>query len=245
MSTDQQTAGAKIVGQVARLAALPPEAFAAAQARHEATAAARETARRQTAWDAFIRARGRRYADCTLENFTIPDDKQVEARKKALTKVSFYADEMQMRVSAGQNLIFHGPAGTGKDHLMAATVRTAIFRYGIGPIFWIDAAALLLKARHRDASLSADLQAAEQAAVFALSDLLPVKAMDGAEATLLQHLIDRRYSRQRPIWLTVNINQAESIDGKFDTAVLGRLRENLWAVSCNWPDRRHSQRVAK
>ncbi len=97
----------------------PPERILAA-AEHVRQKVAEARARKRLA--AFQEAIGKRYADCTLDNFetTLPEQEQV------LAKLRDYVSDIRANVDRCRGLVLFGPAGSGKDHLLVDMPEEAI-----------------------------------------------------------------------------------------------------------------------
>ena len=91
-------------------------------------------------WKAIAREAGLRYREAGIRNFEATNGKQVDA----LDRVKAYLNDCL--VGLPRNLVFIGPTGTGKDHLMMAVIRTLVMRDGI-PACWTDGQQLFASVR--------------------------------------------------------------------------------------------------
>lgn len=178
---------------------------------------------------------GKRYANCSIENFQCPTSGHEEVR----LKVREYADDLRQRVQSGQNVIFLGPPGTGKDHLMVGLIRSALSQYPHMRLKWVNGLELFGQARDGMDSGASEvelLRSFETPHVVAISDPLP----PGGELTpwradLLFRLIDRRYRALKPIWVSMNVTTREEAIKRLGGPLVDRLRDGALVLFCNWP----------
>ena len=74
---------------------------------------------------------GRRYCDCTIGGFQISPGEHAEAMKTAVHQCRSYVTGFRECIRDGRSLMFIGPKGTGKDHLMVAVLRAIVDGYGV------------------------------------------------------------------------------------------------------------------
>src|SRR5690606_40711713 len=115
----------------------------------------------------------------------------------------------EQRLAAGdsQNLIFVGPVGTGKDHLLFASLKYAT--HGLHKtIKWISG--LDLYGAFREAIANQDTESGiirefDKPDILAISDPLPPSgSLTEYQAAMLYRIVDNRYSNYKPTWLTIN-----------------------------------------
>lgn len=168
---------------------------------------------------------GRRYADCTLENF-IP----VKGADKALNTCTEYVKDFSK--DSGEGLIMAGPSGSGKSHLAVAIVK-AIAETGKSAIFQ-SVPELLAKLRMTYDKNNEGEKEDEILEQLAQCDLLVLDDI-GAEKTSawteerLYLLIDRRYRDKRATIVTTNLNYNE-IEKILGTRAMDRLLETCGIV---------------
>ena len=181
--------------------------------------------------------RGPRYEPCRFSTFECRHD----AQTKALEAVQGFCDKMPDYQREGRGLVLFGPAGTGKDHLMVASLRVAVFKHRLEPK-WVNGMELF--GEFRDAidngTSESDLIARySRADILAISDPLPpFGALTEFQAAMLFRIIDARYARMLPTWATVNIKDGREGAERFGSQILDRIRHGAVQVACNWPSYR-------
>jgi DNA replication protein DnaC len=216
----------------------------AAQAEYERTADVR---RRCSIWDSYVRARGERYKDCRLDNFEVTCERQTSA----VEALRSYAENMQTHIESGRNLVMFGPSGTGKDHLITAMVHRAIStlpkpeerRFDIR---WTDGPSLFAKVRAEIAATEDRRDIVSELAhcwLLVLSDLLPPSAkLTDFQSDVIYRIVETRYSRMRPTWLSVNVRNRAELDSGLGVAVGDRLIDGALTIACEWPSYRKAGR---
>jgi DNA replication protein DnaC len=204
-----------------------------------------QAAERRRRWDRFIEERGGRYENCCLENFVAKRPDQ----RKAITQVRAFAAKLAENIDAGKNVLFIGTVGTGKDHLMTALIRLGIeagkqvlWRSGADLYRqWRDEIKTKVEERDSDRPL-------EDADVLAISDPLPGRnALTDWQGSRLASIIDRRYSRRKPTWLTINVTDRKQFGDLTDVGMVDRLLEGdeKLVVKCLWPSWRETTTADK
>lgn len=197
-----------------------------------------------TRLDDLDRQVGSRYRGATLKGWQFhgePDHRQDQA--SAVSHIAEYGAALHDNIHQGRNLVLHGPAGTGKDHLLAAlayhTVRSG-FR-----VRWTNGPDLFGTARDRigsnasEAELLASLTGPD---VLVLSDpTTPGFPLTGWQAQLMYRIVDGRYRRQRPTWVSLNVRDGHEAETLLGVATVDRLRHDAIALECNWPSFRKPQ----
>ncbi|MCB9522735.1 MAG: ATP-binding protein [Myxococcales bacterium] len=142
-----------------------------------------------------------RYAEATLANFQPGRDKGL---RNARHKASTFALEF---VTGARGLLYHGPCGTGKTHLMVAILRHLAVKRGVGVRF-IEFMHLLadLKARFGDPNRVGDpLADLVYVPVLAVDELGKGRGTDW-ELGVLDELISKRYNAGRTTLFTTNFS---------------------------------------
>ncbi len=201
-------------------------------------------------WVQMARKLGARYATeslagpqpSALELFECTEDGQ----REIVAQVRAYCRTMPDRVKAGQSVVFFGPVGTGKDHLMAHMLHT-FYRYR-GRATWLNAEDLWSRLRDaigEDLSEKTIDDELTRCEVLALSD--PVPAAGGLsphQARSLFRILDRRYRDLRPTWVTMNTNSSVEAAKAIGAAVVDRLKDNALTLWCNWESHRQAAHSA-
>lgn len=192
-------------------------------------------------WASFVQRQvGTRYAKCRLGNFYCDAEtpKDTAKRKAAIQRLSSLADNLDHAIKEGQNLIFYGPVGTGKDHLMVAMCRVAMKRrHKVHYVSGID-----MYREYRDVIDSRErterglIRDYTDAGVLAISDPLPAgDSLSPREHEMLYSVIDYRYRHQLPTWATINVtHDGDFLAKAFTWAISRRLFEGAFWVHCDW-----------
>lgn len=203
-----------------------------------------EKSERVRLWKSIVAERGRRYERCQLNEFKTGEDEHRKARRDALTKVSDFC----VRIESGDakaNLIFAGPSGSGKDHLMFYVLRFAVMHCGVRAS-WVDGQRLFSELRDGITQGRTEREILLEhikADVLAMSDPVPPSGqLSDHQRNTLYRLIDERYSQCRPIWMTVNAANAKELDERMGVQLVDRLLHDAVAVNCYWPSYRRSRR---
>lgn len=193
---------------------------------------------RHNRWQDLIGKRGDRYAKCNLTEYEIYD----EARQRsAVNRIRDYCENVLGTDTEGRGLVLYGPAGTGKDHLMVAALRYAVFRHGLDPK-WVNGVELygaMRDAISDDRDESSILAPFIRADILAISDPLPpFGTLTEFQASTLFRIIDARYSRCLPTWATINVKDGKEGAERMGSQITDRLRHGAVAIDCNWPSYR-------
>ena len=188
----------------------------------------------------FIQDRGSRYQSCTLGGFDVEGS---EAKADAVARLREYGKNFTTMTSEGIGIILYGPKGTGKDHLMVAMVRGAI---GLGyRVIWRNCVDLYAEFRDGIRDDTKELRLIHQLAypdILYLSDPLPpIGALTEFQASKLFSILDYRYSRHKPTWVTVNVASGVEFDQRLGAQNADRLKDGALAIHCNWPSYRKVQ----
>lgn len=191
---------------------------------------------RQELWE----ERGRRYRQASLDNF-IAD---LPEQRKVLSAMRGYARDLRTNVEAGKGVILVGPAGTGKDHLVASLFDQAVdagyvVRWTSGPKLF----ARLRGAIQEETADAAVIRPFIQADILALSDPAPITgSLTSYQMTRLYEIIDARYNALRPCWVTLNTSGPAEAMEKVGAPIIDRLRDGALSLICDWPSNRQSNR---
>lgn len=196
---------------------------------------------RQEGWEKWVRLRerlGKRYAECKLSNFQLSEDvKDRERQVKVVDALRSYAEQMPKHLGSGKGIVLYGPAGTGKDHLLAAMMQHACWmNFGVAWRNGMD-----LYAERRDAISSEKLereliQDLAQPDVLSISDPIPpTGTLTEGQMEFLFRIVDARYRQCKPIWVTANFAEGKEAESRIGKQVVDRLRDGALALHCNWP----------
>ncbi len=207
---------------------------------------------REAVWKALCEERGQRYIENRLSNYVVSTPEQ----QAAVDKLKDYAADFDVRFAAGQSILFLGPVGTGKDHLMFAMARRAIEQFKT--LLWLTGADLWMGFRqamsikkkytitklveygsHFNTALEGDesdiIKKLAEVDVLCISDPLPPSGpLTEWQAEKLIHVIDKRYSNMLPTFMTVNVANREEMEQRMGAAAVDRLGHGALAICCNW-----------
>lgn len=182
----------------------------------------------------LIEERGVRYANCDLSSFDIEGDKE---RADVVSRVAEFIDDMPARLRSGNGgLILLGPPGTGKDHLLMATMKAATLQHGFR-VRWVDGLQLFsdVKAAIANNETKTLINELCKAQILAISDPVPPRdELSAFELQVIRNLIERRYSAMRATWITTNVQTAADAKRLFSDAVLTRLLDGALELFCGW-----------
>ncbi len=216
-------------------------------ARDRELTAERQQERNKRKWEAWRRLTGpmgSRYADCTLQNFTIDDTaSHAAAQRTVLTQLEKYADDILERVGAGQGLLLYGPSGTGKDHLLVGLARIAIANEL--SIKWVDGSTLYRSMREGMGEAEEELvKRYIHPAVLYLSDPIPpVGSLTPFQASTLFAIVDGRYRGRKVTWATMNVGDGPEASQRLGSAIADRLRDGAISLNCCWPSHREGAKL--
>lgn len=224
-------------------AAMPCEREAELARREAAAKEAERRGRVAHYQQQLTRSRGKRYADCTIANFTLyGTDEQQAMQRGVVGAVEEYCRNLQANIEDSRGVFLFGPCGTGKDHLATFVARVFI-QVTAEPVKWVCGAELYQQLRDSfDGKRSEGevLRPYTSAPMLWISDPLPVKGeLSQFEASALYRLIESRYSNRHPTMMTANLGPSEA-DKQFGPAVARRLRETTVQLYCNWPSYRRN-----
>jgi DNA replication protein DnaC len=178
---------------------------------------------------------GKRYAPdrVTLDNYELyhPEQERVLARLRKI------AADIGNFVKEGRGLILWGTVGTGKDHLLAATMYAAA---GKGfSCRWTSGHDYYAACRNPSPAEYLDLKNYESAHVLGISD--PAAVAGQTTDWSLQQLyrvVDNRNREMQPTWITINAQEVGDIAPAIGDAAWSRLQERAEVLRCMWEDYR-------
>jgi len=146
---------------------------------------------------------------------------------------------VKSHVANGVNVLLVGPSGTGKDHLLACLVHAALaadvtVEWETGATMWLGLRQAIQTGREREwiASLVRPW-------VLVLSDpIAPHSEVSQYDRSVLYAIIDQRYSKMRPVWLSINASSRAEAEQRLGVAIVDRLRHGALSLACDWPSYR-------
>ena len=180
----------------------------------------------------FVEDCGKKFEDCSFDNYSVSTDKQAEL----LSKLRAYADDAPARIADGVGIVLTGPKGTGKDHLLVALARECWKLHGIVGNF---ASGVDLQKEFRNVAFADHdegwIRKLFTADFLLLSDPIPpAGGLSEFQQSEFYALVDGRYRRGLPTWITMNAAKVAEAEQKLGPASVDRLTENSLVYACNW-----------
>lgn len=184
-------------------------------------------------WKAIVHSCGERYQSVDLKGFEQP----TQAQRTAVEIVRGYIAGLRAAKPTGRNLVFIGPPGTGKDHLMMAVLRCVIHRFGWTSA-WVDGQSLFAAVRNSYSNGDNEeslVTFSVRRQLFAISDPLPPNGnLTEHQRNVLFRLIDGRYRNGMPTCATINVASREELDDRLGDSLSDRLCHDAVIVPCFW-----------
>jgi DNA replication protein DnaC len=187
-----------------------------------------------------------RFSGCRLETFA---EHGTEPERATQRRVIGSLDDLDLEATIrdGQNILFIGPCGTGKDHLMHA-LAWRVFVELAGDVTIRNGSELRreLKSASMREGEEPLIRRLVKSRLLCLSDPVPSGGAEltGFQADALYHVVNARWDAGRPIWGTINLPLEETRDAAeriLTTPVWDRLKDGALIVRCNWRSyRRHA-----
>lgn len=196
------------------------------------------------AWENLKHVVGPRLAGASFSNYEVTTDEQ----RQAVAALEAYLARLPEPVEQGENVLLYGPTGTGKDHLLVATARRVIASCPLVTISWTTGADFFgdLRACFSSKGRSENDALADYTffKILVVSD--PV--IEGQPLTRWQReafyrLIDTRWRKCRPTWVSMNVQNAEEADRLIGPAACDRLTDGATVIRCCWPSYRKPRNV--
>ena len=188
-------------------------------------------------WADLMRKLGPRYADARLSNYEIYADHQGEV----VEQLRVFGEEIREQTQAGRGIVLFGPSGTGKDHLLTALMRVAIFN-GSFRIEWTNGTDLAGRVRDLISSHSKEsefIRTMLSPDILVISDpVSPWGRISEHLTAMLFRIIDARYRQLRPTWCSMNVATGREAEDKMGPSLVDRLRHDALAINCSWPSYR-------
>lgn len=210
---------------------------------------AREQQEKELREQIAVRARvlaariGKRYVHCSIEGFEMSTDRGEASRQRdVLAKVYKFQDSIAENISAGENVVFCGKKGTGKDHLLSVLMFAAI-RAGKTVEFWSGVDLWASIRDSIDSSKSERQWLAEMLApdVLAISDPLPpIGSLTDFQSACFFRIVDARYRAMKSTWITSN-SGGEDAEQRAGSQSIDRLRDGSLSLKFDWKSHREAK----
>jgi len=189
---------------------------------------------------------GRRYARCSFDNFEVGPLEKAK-KQAALDACVEYAANFREHFEAGRSLVIVGPKGTGKDHLLTATIRRIAKSFGRpGKVMFRDGLSLFSEFRAAFGTETTEQSIIRRyiaPALLAISDPLPPRGMlSEHEQRMALRIIDGRYRESRPMALTINAANRKEIGDRMGVQACDRIFDCAVVVRCVWESYRTDQK---
>ncbi len=198
----------------------------------------------ETCLDYLDRKVGERYRNCTIDGFELVHPSVEHA--KALCRN--YVTSFRSHFADGRGLVFIGPKGTGKDHLMIAVMRAIIRGYDIqqpGRVRYEDGMKFYRRCRDTfkcDVPEETIIEPLYFPHLLGLSDPIPPSGeLSEYEQKVLFALVDQRYRHCRPTAATINVRERDELDRRMGSQIADRLCDRAIVVKCFWKSHRNVQ----
>lgn len=211
---------------------------------------------KHVSWSNFIAARGELYRSCSLDTFKCAADTREDREKQSVIRSQL----VNLNLSNWEevtSMIFFGRRGTGKDHLMAACLRKLIAqcvikdtlkrKFRLPVIRWVHGPKLFAERRDNIDDKRSEKSFVNQFTsvdVLCISDLsTQEKPLTDGQKEILYWIIDDRYSRELPTWLTLNVMNRDGLSGLLGDTIADRLVHDALTFYFDWPSYRKSRKA--
>lgn len=219
---------------------LTPEELEALERRRAEAALRQQQQERRTRWQSLASGRGKRYANCTLADYRV----ECQAQAEAIEAICEYSSDMAFRCQIGEGVLLFGPVGTGKDHILAALMRLAILEHGF-TVRWENGMDLFGAIRDRMDSGDPEKSLVDSLTypdILVVSDPLPPKGeLTTHQSAMLFRVIDSRYSRDKPTWVSFNAANRLDAENRMGVPLVDRLSHGALVVFTDWPSYRKAR----
>jgi len=179
---------------------------------------------------------GERYKSCRLDNFEVSTDSQ----GGVVASLRRFVADLDVNLKEGCGIVLYGPPGVGKDHLLVGMAHKVVMAGR--NVKWTNGMDLFAERRdsiRRESSEKDLLKEYERPDVLVISDPVPPWGeLKEGQAEFLFRLIDWRYRRLKPIFVSANFEDADDAKTRIGSQVIDRLKHGSLCLHCNWPSYR-------
>ncbi len=198
-------------------------------------------AEKKVAWGILVVDIGERYKACRLDNFDVSTDSQ----GGVIASLRRFVADLDTNLKEGRGIVLYGPPGVGKDHLLVGMAHKVVTAGRT--VKWINGMDLFAERRdsiRRDLPERDVLKEYERPDVLVISDPVPPWGeLKEGQAEFLFRLIDWRYRRLKPIFVSANFSDGDDAKARIGSQVLDRLRHDSLCLHCNWPTYREQMKL--
>lgn len=180
--------------------------------------------------------------EAAFDNYTVSTDKNIGAlQRRAVIACQSFADNFDVVLSDGGNLLLVGESGTGKTHL-ACAIANQLIRDGRSCLF-IEATSIVsrMMATRSFSSQTSPEDILDELASVDLLVIDEIEEIDGEEArTILNKVINARYGKRRPSPPTIVISNLPLSDlvQKLSVKAIDRLSQKGQQIPFTWKSNR-------
>ena len=189
-------------------------------------------------WSRLTKAIGERYSGCRLDNFEVTTD----AQKSVVGSLMRFSEELEGNIKSGRGIVLYGPPGVGKDHLLVGMSHETV-KIGL-TVKWCNGMDLFAERRdyiQRQLAEKDLLREYERPDVLVISDPVPPWGeLREGQSEFLFRLIDWRYRRLKPIFVSANFANSDDAKSRIGSQVLDRLKHGSLCCHCKWESYRQA-----
>ena len=180
--------------------------------------------------------RGRRYEDCSFDNYKI----ECDAQQTVVDALKAYSKQPN-----GRNVILFGSKGTGKDHLLMALAREVAKLQGLC-VSWKNGTELHEEFRNDACGKIThnslfDANICTTPILWVSDPLPPSGSLSEFQQAAWFGLVDNRYNNLLPCWISLNVVDGAEAESRMGAQAVDRLRHGALSLKCYWESFRTRQ----
>ncbi|QDT32063.1 DNA replication protein DnaC [Thalassoglobus polymorphus] len=203
-------------------------------------------------WENWSSMTGR-FVEASFETFVYHGEEEDQNEQHRIINELLNLD-LLAEVKSGKNILFIGPPGTGKDHLLFCLLRTIWEQLrGTKSVKYMNGADFRYQARksrcNSEISEEQFIKKFRGKKIFCLSDPAPTggEPLSASQADVLYHALEHRVFEGLPTWMTINLPPGETLLSEatriFTAPVWERIKHRSITVLCNWQSYRKPARI--
>ena len=175
----------------------------------------------------------------SLDTYSVYDEEQ----RKVIKRVREIESKLEAMIADGAGLVLFGWVGTGKDHLAAALLYSAV---RLTSCKWANGRKVFGESRDRIKEERTErelIDSLTRPGVLCISDAIPIEGRQSDWNTdLMYRVVDERYHLLRPTWITANVRDTDDAQARFTQPVWDRLRDQAELIPCFWSSFRRERK---